>query len=826
MMALHGSHTSSTLTRFSKTHKRRPTSVAGDLLNSTNMYITSDGTVLQSSLVKEGSPSKRKLTGSTSQVRFDLPDSEEETEEEQQEDNDHDSFLSEEEWEDLEDVPVRKDSYDDKLIFDAESKQVISSSQSKSIVDFNDPYEVSQSMRSLLLSSEQRSKLFIRPFSELNKGPIAIPVEARLPPPLCAKNIISKARPETLVYNGIDYEPFDLKLVTAKYLAMKEQRRIHSASSTPTVENDKFQGVVIPDDLSKPLTTKERPKSMTLDNEREIANPSQAAMRQNNELNRRFSFPPRVNHAIPPPLPEKNATTKEKPKGLQIFSPDGPFVPPSASTHRRSTTIDSMVNSSPEQEKLTVEHEANCRTIHQPSPQAPVSFTHWSPQESVKPLENQALNTEIHTLHIHDDIHMSGLSEPALVPRDDSSVYSEESIQDSIQDSIEDSIQDSVMESVQSTERDLLEDEEDASSLESNDSAQLQALGNLIISSGGDLSLTEEQIEKMDQITASQSHIYDNPLPVDVSLNTKPTNTCEHVVKKTPTEQVSVKSKPIEAIETIELTDTEDESDEVHEPSEEMSSQPLGTHWKPQRVSSRDTKEADRIRAVSQNMMKKANNSPMLSQSSYQSEATGLFSQPSSTLTDDTEVSQRNSISSNLVMAKRQQSFRSFIQEMDNGEFRETIEIDDEYDDYGRKASSGSLFSFETVASEVQMGIHSPLNSNIRRYTSQLKSVLELCDESMSDSRSVLESLKRQKTILIQRRNELMKSQKKDLEKLMKIQELQDKVKQVHQRQASVRRDMGTKRNMDLYFDYANSESYDFQSYMRNQSSSSISMAV
>jgi hypothetical protein len=801
------------------------------------MYIAADGQLLQSSMVKEGSPSKRQLTGSASQVRFDLPET---SSEKEYSGNEVDSFLSED-WEDMDED--NNDSFDHKYVFNSESHEVM---RGRSL-NRDDRCEVSQCMRDLVSTSPQRNKLFIRPNSKLNSQLIPIPVEARLPPVLSLEGKRTN-RPTSLVFNGVDYEPLELNFVNSRYL----QKKVKDLRPQ-IIEPAKSQSEITIPDLDAPIRSHNQPQSFSFDNEKEIANPSPTAKRLNNELNRTFSFPPR-SHTTEvvqklsanedarlkdlPPLPSKkpwlpiienpNPTTT----GLQIFH-DGEILeqerlqnalgrfathsPQLASPTRRGAVYTHRHRRSksiiePLDESLSVEDSI----VNKPSKTPP------------PPLMRNLLNTpaarDLSPPSQNPQVY--GLWKPVLNTREESPASSQYSLPNSIQESAqslqrsESSVysvctpvestddQRSVQGSIQSSQASTGE------TISSSESTQLFDLRDLIISAGGDLTLTGKQIEEMDRAIASQSHIYDEPAPQIIA------------------DKATSKIYPV-----------------GRSSFKESDGQPLNSFMQPHQIYAKDTVESDTIRSISQSKNFRLRKSPLLSQSSYESEISEPFSYASTANTADTMFSshvQASPLAHLNIISKdkasvtgygRQRSYRSIMKEMDNGEFQETIVLDsdDERDSddliitkikkIGNPSPAISRFSFETIASEAQTDqYHLSGERQLRRYTSKRKSVMELCDDAMNNTKEVMNNLKRQRTILIQRRNELMKQQEKDIDKLKAIKDLQDKVKRVHDREQSLQRELTEKRNMDHYFDYANSESYDFETFMRSKSKPNVSL--
>lgn len=794
------------------THKRRPTSIAADI--QANMYVAAGGEVLQSSMVKEGSPSKRRLTGSTSQVRFTLPagsDTEDEPtgDDDGDQEDEGDAFVTDADWEDV-------TSFDNKMVFNTESHAVIEPPRGRQTNI--DRYEVSQSLRELVSTSPQRSRLFIRPNSELNKMSIAIPVEAQLPPPLSPQNKIVK-RPASLIFNGVDYEPLELSFISAEYLGKKVLMDV------PALEK-----IMIPD-LNKPFRT--RPLSLTVDNEKEIANPSATAKRLNNDLNRRFSFPPRVRTEIElPPIPVSKVPTIARPpkttEGLGIFSdveqstaaketdgsPLGRFAAISRSRamhrHQRCRSV--------------VDAEVEIPTIPQDIPQAPemarnsrIERTHPTVENStvpqkipMAPIMTVKVQTQRAEPMVEDAKTVPHLLPQILPPRSLPPVPRLTSpprrLPQVPQPLTKPALNDDML-ALDDTRSILSVD-----SISTNDSAQLSNLRDLIITSAGDLTLTRRQIERMDKSIARQSHIYDEPRDAVYELPKSASQ--QEIPQQYFTVPAMLKEKHYDIV---------------------------GYHQK-HRIYTHDTLHDDRVRTVSQTMRNRK--SPMLSQSSYESEVSEPFSQTSA-MTEGTVYSGQGEDTPNITYSMRQledishkgkSSARSFLEELDSGEFRETIEIDDETDDdetdddsleeimivnppgHSRALSAFSTFSFDNVASQVHIrDSASESVKGLRRYTSKRKSVMELCDDSMASTQDVIASLKRQRKLLIQRQNELMQERKSDREELGMLRQLQEGVERVHTREMNLQRQLTAEQvTLSDQIDQSNRfdhEEYDFQSW-------------
>jgi hypothetical protein len=645
------------------------------------------------------------------------------------------------------------------------------------------------------------------------------------------------------VFNGVDYEPLELNFVNNQYL----QKKVKDLRPQ-IIQPAKLQSKIAIPDLDASIRSHMQPQSFSFDNEKEIANPSPTAKRLNNELNRTFSFPPRshTTEAVQtlavaneeailkdlPPLPLQKSLLPiiEKPNptttGLRIFhdgellarerlqNPLGRFAthsPQLASPtrcgavyshhHRRSKSIAEPLDETLSVEASTVSEPSKtpplpllrnllrtpAATDLSPPPQSPQVYGLWKPMLNMR--EESPASSQY---SLPNSIQESAQS----LQRSESSVYFVSTPVESTDD------QRSVHGSIQSSQASAGE------TISTSEFTQLFDLRDLIISAGGDLTLTDKQIEEMDRTIASQSHIYDEPAP-------------QIIVDKT--------TSKIDPVDRSRF--------------KENDVQPLNSFMQPHQIYAKDTVESDNIRSISQNMNIRLRKSPLLSQSSYESEISEPFSHASTANTADTMFSSHvqvprlahlNIISKDKASVPgygRQRSYRSIMKEMDNGEFQETIVLDsdDEQDSddliitrikkIGSPSPPISRFSFETIASEAQVNqYHLSGERELRRYTSKRKSVMELCDDAMNNTKEVMYHLKRQRTILIQRRNELMKQQKKDIDKLKAIKDLQDKVKRVHDREQSLQRELTEKRNMDHYFDYANSESYDFETFMRSKS--------
>lgn len=284
--------------------------------------------------------------------------------------------------------------------------------------------------------------------------------------------------------------------------------------------------------------------------------------------------------------------------------------------------------------------------------------------------------------------------------------------------------------------------------------------------------------------------------------------------------------------------------------------------------------------------------SPNPSQSSY---ADSNFSEPFSATSEQTAQTAETSQSihrTNSIMVdltndnydltikkddrnRTMDQYKSTFDEVD-GKYRETIVLDDDGDDgssdysvvqplnvrhkrtksalsnleFEKSNRAFSNFSFETVASEVQLHYNDSdkeslqtndnprfsLGNFARRYTEANKSVAELCDDTMKSTRQILDDLKRQKTILMRKQAELLRSKKKDEDRLYSVRELQGNLMKSRNLQVKPRpksyvygEDLSMrlphnrqKSNPDNYFDYKNNQSYDFETFMRTQSSTTL----
>jgi len=348
-------------------HKRRPTSMpaaqeelegpATPPKNELKTYRAADGQILQSSMVKIGSPSKRQ-SGSLSQVRFSLP-----------------ALDSDSSFEDGNELDIIQgfdgddgdndgdhDDFDKRSIFNLGSRELEAPIRGRS--NSRSSISVADSLRELVSKSPERSRLFIRGESELNSQQLPIPIGLQLPPVLSPNNK-GKKRPTSLIFNGTQYEPFELEFTSlqpkVKHGRSKSQDFLKSlptpTSSTysqaqtksfvpsppqklqkapiihgqqqPSIPEPNSKQIEIPD-LNKPyVKSPVKPKKFELDNEKEIENPSQAAQHQNNQLNKKFLFP-----AIPQKLQKKTQHQKQMSSGRITYpetpkAKDLPGLPPS-----------------------------------------------------------------------------------------------------------------------------------------------------------------------------------------------------------------------------------------------------------------------------------------------------------------------------------------------------------------------------------------------------------------------------------------------------------------------------------------------------------------
>ncbi|CCH46822.1 hypothetical protein BN7_6421 [Wickerhamomyces ciferrii] len=318
---------------FNKGHKRRPTSIATDQIlkdlpatptRSVKEYKAADGSVLQSSMVKSGSPTKRQMRGTPSQVRFSLPPQDSINDDDEDDDDDTSGM-------NLNDSIISGD-FDHRSIFNSESKQLqapFRPDKPRGRSTSRRPLSVADSMREMLNTSPDRKKLFIRGETEFNKQLVPIPLELSLPPILSPNNK-DKRRPTSLVYNGTDYEPFEIDYYTPQakkvsnilpptdseprsksYSPVKITKKPEPIKQSIPIKQPAPQRAEkpLPQVLSKQIEIPNldkpysRPvsklfKENQLDNEEFIQHPSKAAKAQNNELNRTFSFPPRPRNEL------------------------------------------------------------------------------------------------------------------------------------------------------------------------------------------------------------------------------------------------------------------------------------------------------------------------------------------------------------------------------------------------------------------------------------------------------------------------------------------------------------------------------------------------
>ncbi|KAH3677050.1 hypothetical protein WICMUC_001956 [Wickerhamomyces mucosus] len=836
---------------FEKGHKRRPTSIATSVIfgersldrTFTNeidkAYITSDGQILQSSMVKSGSPSKRQLTGSTSQVRFSLPPQSD------------DSFTDEDSF------SFNDNSFEKKVIFNTESKQLLDPLESRG----RTTEKVGDSLRALLSRSPDRYKLHIRPESKISEHLIPIPVELQLPPTLSPK-AKSKRRPASLVFNGNFYEPLD-KSFLSTVSKQKSYRQSKSLPSSPLPKSTQTTSkkVVIPDLSKSALFGIAQRKPQELDNEQEILNPSQAALKQNNQLNQKFSFPSLSSKAVATEkqntsingkgklLPSSNDKSNSEyngqnsskgikeaspSKGLAIFSENGDLHRPIREGFGHFVPIgDSILQPTQNSIKFHRHKRSQSQIIDFPAEE----FDSVKTQSGLKDSDCHQTSSQ--------QPDFSSLSIPPLYPTTDI-------IEDNSQDSIQTSENfDAEPEEISLQNKNTSvhnegieqEDEDEDEETSYDETTQLIDLGNLIISSANGHQFTENDFADLEKDINSSSRSYS-------------------VAKFSNSPKVHPSIDDISIEEIIIEKTADDQSLKLLMVPENLSKPlvPLGPYLQQEKVYPSDIVEGDLIRDNNHAkfLLQKQRESPLLSQSSYESQLSEPFSNTSSVQTQASSYIATPALTVDLTNDEydvtfvknnfnRVDSFRSIVKRLSNGDLRETIVLDDEIDcrpssklnhDKAKSVSdivegeeSGrcfSSFSFETIASEVQLHhtsyhdvrvsqnrkswSHSP-----RMYTKENKSVIELCDDTMHRSVNIMDELRRQKTILLKKQQELLKQQKEERDKLTRIQDLQKQL-QKNKSQASLSSLSTTPSSVrtasSQYYDYANSQSYNFQTFM------------
>lgn len=874
-------------------------------------YMAADGQILQSSMVKSGSPSKRKITGSTSQVRFSLPPP--------------DSDYSFDDNDDLDIVQGFDDTddFEKRSIFNLGSRELEAPIRGRSTSRSDAELSIGDSMRQLVSTSPERNRLFIRGDSELNSQQLPIPVELRLPPLLSPDNK-NKKRPTSLIYNGVDYEPFELELAQADQYSRPKSLNLNKSLPTPVLPKASKQQIeesVLPlqpqsspprqtktsqpqqspsrqieiPDLNKPfLRSPVKLKSSEMDNEEEIQNPSPAAKKQNNQLNKAFAFP-QISSSQPqlqqhelssdsiekdlPQLPQKPRKNSPS-KGLEIFTHDGPLNSPH---QQNSSSYGRFAISQPQSQETYNYHYPHQQTGYVPPVSKrghyhrrsrsqiidfPVDKLDELPTkkqvdyEVAKSVQPERELTEHVEPELIDDEEEEETTRPIQesTPESEYSSYDENKVvltppqPDRFEAQNEDSINDSIQSSVDIENNDV--ESIDSALSEEDDPNQLLDLGRMIISS-------RSQVD----------------LPSTVHTNSA-RNASATSSEPSITEPLRIKTKQ----------PAQQSTSQIQVPKR---IQPLGSQHQPQIVQLSDNFMPEHIRQISQSRIlvnreksrQVQQDSPNPSHSSYESKFSEPFSATSSsaqTIETSESIHRAGSIMVDLtndnydITIKKDDrnstvdQYRSTFDEID-GKYRETIVLDDDEEqnvppltirhkrsksalgnlEFGGSNRAFSNFSFETVASEVQLhyssngkekqlvGNRYPLKNLPRTYTEQNKSVVELCDDTMKTTRQVLDDLKRQRTILMKKHAEAMKSKKNDEKRLSNVRELQAnlmrKTRQIKNLNGNSRpksyvygedptRILQQRQQSDSenYFDYQNNQSYNFETFMRSKSSTAL----
>jgi hypothetical protein len=764
-----------------KGHRRRPTSIATDEIfrsQIANTYVAADGQVLQSSLIKNGSPSKKQLAGSTSQVRFSLPVSAETTSSEDDNDEDRWTNITDDEDEDTDAMNLANDEPKQRTDNHFSHRRAESAEGISDVISderrgrrTNRPDSFADSMRQLISDSPDRTKLFLKPNSDMNDRPLAVPIELSLPPFLSPRNK-NKSRPKSLVFNGHSYEAFGTSIGDKPAYTFNPPKKLFSTNSIVTknalssedaVDNGKIS---IPD-LSKRTFMQFRiaPPCESIENESAIENPSPAAKRQNNNLNKEFSFP-----NVQPPssdtqkdLPEVpksfSKTLSNSPSGLNLFTEEGTLASPTRASFRFSHQPQSPIKFHERKKSQIISLD----DLPGPSERSEAP-THEFGNQSRTPNKNKIITSEVavpnssktHRVssseysNITNELSLQAETDSLQAHRVSSSKYSDltnqesitypqqrnvsaqsfDSIQNSIQDSVQDSIQNSLQGSIPETFQDsipdtLLESIEEINNSESVEdlTQQLADLGLSILHS------TNESIVPIDDIGQFNEQIQ---TVTALSIPIVKENRRPKIQENEPAQETSIAYEDLTEIETS--------------TTQKSSQNGLSYHYQyPHRVYPQDNIEADKIRSTSMLYSSKRSKrelSPLISQSSQESEYSEPFSQVSRgtiatsvaesgpTVIDLTDEFYEHAPIANKV--GNIQEYRTVMKTMGNGDLREVIIIDEEY--YNNKADkylkvnktrnfnnterpksclgnieftgterAFSNFSFQTVASEVQL---------------------------------------------------------------------------------------------------------------------------
>ncbi|KAH3687130.1 hypothetical protein WICPIJ_001885 [Wickerhamomyces pijperi] len=766
------------------------------LLNMDKTYYSSDGQILQSSMVKAGSPTKRQLTGSASQVRFSLPPMSDDEESIMSEFEDEDIQVSEENKEDADTDQIEQESSPFLETVSTPTKSHHRSTSSTMSFQLTDTDTYSDNMRVLVQTSPKRGKILLNPQQHHIKSlSVPIPAEVMLPPRLSPKKR-QVSGPKSMIFNGIDYEPFEKRFLDDTNYPRREFTAL-IATNKPVLSDFKPSNVILqpsqtsaaksapPSPVRRPqhrrtkseLINIPRPEDLLqfqvgfgkveenerIDNEFEIENPSEKAVVLNNELNRKFSFPPRSSVKQNKEEEEEETTEPalEKPESPALLSPvdkDLPSLPlpqhtpvkqklPTqglglfldadllGSTGNESTSNkfgrfsqirtpeETVLQGLEEIESLTKDVEELLNQQDQPQIEQP-TIEESNPDESyltesdisqksisitsIKSTKSLELSADIDNEMSMDDSFSSMTSRvvPFSLEQDDtSSNYTLEESKEVI--TIDDTVN---------------EDEEDSymseSSYDLSLTSQLQNLSLVLTNNQQGSGISEQGLLLLEKSIGSPSSLF-HPVILDSEADEAEDEDITSEIELDETENFS-----IEELESLPLLPA------ASKPVKSISSQSpaLSYYPEPEKVY-----EEDRL-AV--NIKSTSRDSPLLSQTSYETAESRPFSRCSADtdVTSFTQQQQQTQVmidltndNYNVTYIKDPKyngnidSYKSVFERMDNGEIKETIILDDEEEEEEEErhqenrlrpaastspsliSAAGSHFSFCTVASEVQL---------------------------------------------------------------------------------------------------------------------------
>lgn len=759
-----------------RTHKRRPTSIATDQILLSNFYTTQDGTVLQSAMTKADSPKKHRPTAS--QVRFTLPDdstgSDIESELENSFDstnsadytgrnifnnNNHNNHNSNENNENNELSNVNNGGFSFKSQELEPVEPVLRTSRPTTPQQHHRKSTstaiISDSIREMLNKSPNKNQVFIKGLTGFNKQKIPIPAQIMMPPSL-AKH---EKQPSYLVFNGLDYEPLekDESIVPVNFTVKNNGSLIdlipiqnsidskilfHNESnlavdkelpSTPVKTNNStndninhnFHQIEIPSDLNAPLNNSMTPthrNNFALDNEEEVLHPSPAAKRQNNQLNRRFSFPPKKANNNLSEDAEITANREIINDGLKIFTNSPKVLPPEAPVvekevfsptkrfHRHKRSQSQVIDFNIDQlaEVPRAEEEPQEIVPQEIAPELPqITVEEATPMADIE--RQLSIQSSLYDNDV-DEVLNLGKMIISENPDELTTVHSAD------EEAVEDAESESQTESEEESE-------------DENDLTEVLDLGQEI------LSCTSSPIKHIEDAIASPS----SPVihqPIAVSPN------------------------PAKILQEI----------------------PLGSNTNCYEINPAEhSAELQHIARIKRNeeLFNKIT-SPLLSQTSYISE----LSEPFSTASQSTALTYYNE-GDNVIDLTKDEDLPVIKEKFADGKVHEVIVIDDEAKPLGTKemkhqrckSASGLIEPFELPNYYFNNRSKELVSSNNLNPAKKVNPIEQMCNKTMSDSEDIFDQLRRQKTILYEQHIRLLKEEKIHQNQLEIISKLQEKIR-------------------------------------------------